>query len=194
MNARSASRGMTLIEVSVTIAIVALVIVACLQGLERSVLTAAHTRNTRLSRELGLLTLGQIESGLYWDDIDSGFGGDYSEEGYPAFRYEVALGDDTLPDTDSGEGGFDSWAYREEVRQRELELDDDYDPDDELEQEQPFEKVRVRVTFPSLTELKTEVTVEKWIRWEQVYGPNADGDGSTSSDPASSGSIGGSNG
>lgn len=179
------TRGLTLVEVAVTVAIVSIAIMGCLQGLERSVLSAANTRNTRLARELGLLTIGQIESGLYWDEIDSGLGGSYAEEGYPSFFFEIALGEDTFVDVDPSEGGFDSWAYREEVRQRQLEQDENYDPDDEFEEEQPFEKVRVRVTFADLKsitgngESNNTVIVEKWVRWEQVYGPDYEDEGSS---------------
>ncbi|MFT5051884.1 MAG: hypothetical protein ACI8QZ_003313 [Chlamydiales bacterium] len=167
--------GLTLAEVAVTIAIVSIAIMGCLQGLERSVLTAAYTRNTRLARELGLLTLGQIEAGLFWDEIDSGLGGSYSEEGYPSFFYEIALGDDTFVDVDTDERNFDSWAYQEEVRQRRLEEDEDYDADADFEADEPYEQVRVKVTFGGVqADQPRELLLEKWVRWDQVYGPNAD--------------------
>jgi len=171
----STRSGLTLAEVAVTIAIVSIAIMGCLQGLERTVLTAAHTRNTRLARELGLLTLGQIEAGLFWDEIDTGLGGSYSDEGYPSFFYEIALGDDTFVEVDPNAENFDSWAYREEVRQRRLEQDDDYNEDDEFQNDEPYEQVRVKVTFGGVqVDQPRELLLEKWIRWDQVYGPNAE--------------------
>lgn len=160
----STGAGFTLAEVAVTLLIVGLVLVLMLEGLNLAKLTAAHTRNSRLARELGLLTLGQIEAGLFWEDLDSGRGGTYAEEGYPDFLYEIALGEDTfLEPTD--DQPFDNWSYAAELERER------YDEDDDLEEvEQPYEKVRVKVTFPPLREFSSEVILEQWIPWVQVYG------------------------
>ena len=160
---RARSGGFTLAEVAVTLLIVGLVLVLMLEGLNLAKLTAAHTRNSRLARELGLLTLGQIEAGLFWEDHDSGRGGTYAEEGYPDFLYEIALGEDTFLEPE-GDEPFDNWAY-----ERELALER-YEEDDEEQVEQPYEKVRVKVTFPPLREFSSDVVLERWIPWAQVYG------------------------
>lgn len=166
--ARAGAGGFTLAEVAVTLLIVGLVLVLMLEGLNLAKLTAAHTRNSRLARELGLLTLGQIEAGLFWDDIDSGRGGTYAEEGYPDFFYEIALGDDTFLEADP-DRPFDNWAYAQELQR------DRYDEEDRAEEiEQPYEKVRVKVTFPPLREFSSDVILERWIPWAQVYGEDED--------------------
>ena len=60
---KTATRGgFTLAEVAVTIALVGLALVYMLQGLNTAKITAAYTRNIKLSKELALLTLGRIES------------------------------------------------------------------------------------------------------------------------------------
>ena len=57
--------GFTLAEIAVTIVIVGIGLVLVLQGLNHSKMTAAHTRNMKLARELGHLTMGQVEAGIY---------------------------------------------------------------------------------------------------------------------------------
>ena len=55
------------------------------------------------------------------------------------------------------------------------EMEEEYEDDDEEEDEEtnePFEKVRIRVTFPQLSERPAEYVVERWIPWDQVYGPD----------------------
>jgi len=163
---REGAAGFTLAEVAVTLLIVGLILVLMLEGLNGAKITAAHTRNLRLAQDLGLLTLGQVESGMFWEDIDSGRGGSYSEEGYPDFLFEIALGDETFFERDPNEGPFDNWAFQEDWRRQQ----DDYDEDEEEEAEQPYEKVRVKVTFPKLEQFTNEVILERWVPWRQVYG------------------------
>ena len=79
--------GFTLAEVAVTIAIVGIALTLAMQTLNGATLRAAHTRNMKTARELGLYTLGQIEAGLYWEDIEAGLGASYSELDFPDFYY-----------------------------------------------------------------------------------------------------------
>ena len=176
MDAKRTTRtaGFTLAEVAVTIVIVGIGLTMVLQGLNASQLTALQTRNMRLARELGLETLGQIESGLFWDEIVSGLSGAY--EDYPDFFWEIALGDDTFPDQDDDEYRYDTWAERDRLRE-EQELDEDEDE----EAHDEYEKVRVRVTFPKILELTNELLLERWMGWEQVYGPDEESEVSLSS-------------
>ena len=139
--------GFTLAEIAVTIVIVGIGLVLVLQGLNHSKMTAAHTRNMKLARELGLLTMGQVEAGIYRDDIADGLRGDYSQEGWPDFSYEVAVGDQT----------FDAQP-------------DEADAEEDEEAVEPYEKVRIRVTFPKLGEAKNDLVLERWVAWEQVHG------------------------
>ena len=170
---KRANSGFTLAEVAVTVAIVAITITVSLQALEGAKMTSAQTRNMKLARELGLELMGQIESGLFWEDLETGRGGSFAEQGYPDFYYEFTLGDETFySDEDYEEGAFDNWAYRRE-RDREA---DDYDEDAE-EENQPYEEVSIKVTFPRMREEFTgEVILERWIPWEQVYGPDEEGE------------------
>ena len=75
--------GFTLAEVAVTIVIVGIALVLCLQGLHGSKLQAAWTRNFKLARELGATTMGEIASGLYAEDIRDGLSGTYSDADFP---------------------------------------------------------------------------------------------------------------
>jgi len=170
--------GFTLAEVAVTIVIVGIGMLLVLQGLNTAKMTAAQTRNSKLSRDLALMTLGQVASGQFQEDIENGLTGTYAEEGYPQFSYEVIVGDQTF-DTDTGrEGTFDTWQHQREVaeeRQSAREREADKKEEDPQEREEPYEKVKIRVTFlPKIRvgeiELKNELVLEEWMPWKQVYG------------------------
>lgn len=162
----ASSAGFTLAEVAVTIVIVGTMLVFLLQGLNSTKMLAAHTRNSKLARELALLKLGQIGSGLFQEDIDRGITGTFAEEGYPDFTYEVVVGDEAFLDQQLDDRGqqraFDSWAPRD-TRETEEE-------ENEEEIEEPFEKVKIKITFPKLKEFKNELILEQWFPWAQVYG------------------------
>lgn len=175
--------GFTLAEVAVTIVIVGIGLVLVMQGMNTAQFTAAHTRNLKLARDLGLYTLGQVEAGLYWEAMELEDFGPYSyaDQGYPDFAFEISVGDDGFRPIDP-DAPFDSWAPDE----------DEEDEDEDEEVREPFEKVSVRVTFPPLLDFPTELVVEKYIPWDQVYGVDedeAEGDGSSS--PGSGGSSAG---
>lgn len=182
MRMRGARRaGFTLAEVAVTIVIVGIGLVLVLQGLNTAKITAAQTRNEKLARELGLFTLGQIESGLYQEDIELGLTGNYSDQGYTAFGYEVVVGDESFQDADPN-APFDSWKPR---TQKEL---DDKKKKEEEEMPEPFEKVKIRVTFPKYAEYKNQLVLERWIPWKQVYGEKEDQDSQTAKSGSTAGS------
>ena len=160
-----ARSGFTLAEVAVTIVIVGIGLVMVLQGLNTAKISAANTRNTKLARELALLTLGQVESGLFQDDIENGLNGTYAEEGYPDFSYEVAVGDKTFLEKNPN-GGFDNWAPKQ---------NDSKKKEDETAEE-PYEKVKIRITFPKINVFTNELILERWMPWNQVYGESAETD------------------
>jgi len=166
--ARGPAGGFTLAEVAVTIVIVGIGMLLVLQGLNTAKMTAAHTRNFKLARELALLTLGQVASGQFQEDIENGLVGSYAEEGYPDFSFEVIVGDQTFTE-EQEYGVFDSWRAARERREEEEE-----DDEEAKEREEPFEKVKIRITFPQIRvaeqELKNELVLEEWIPWKQVYG------------------------
>lgn len=162
--------GFTLAEVAVTLLIVSIGLVLVLQGLTRAKLSAAESHYRKVARELGLLTLGQVEAGLFWEDLDGGgdvLTGSYAEEGYEEFHYELVLGDEEFRDEegDARDGGYhDTWRY---AREREERARDD---DEDEETAQPFEKVRIKVGYPQLGERPGSVVLERWMAWDSVYG------------------------
>jgi len=160
VSARRNGSGFTLAEVAVTIAVVGLALVWMLQALNAAKLTAAQTRNLKLSRELALQTLGQVEAGLFEEElVDERIEGTYAEEGYPDFFYELVIGDENfMPPPDSE--AFDNWL--EERRQKEYDDEDD-------EAEQPYEKVQIKVVSPPIGELKNELVIERWLPWTQLH-------------------------
>lgn len=160
-NFQRARAAFTLVEVAVSILIVGIALTLVLQSLNTSKLRAKQTQNLKLARELGTLTMGRVSAGLYREDLDAYYTGTYSEEGYPEFSFEIALGDSSFPEAEEFEEGarFDSW------------YEDDLDEDEEDEEaEEPYEKVRVRVSFPVLSEYTNQLELERWIPWDQVYG------------------------
>ena len=169
----TATGGFTLAEVAVTIALVGLALVYMMQSLSTSKITAAYTRNLKLSKELALLTLGRIESGVYEEEIENDrLEGTYAEEGYPDFYFEVVIGEQNfLIEHEEGQF-FDNWRYERES----------YDDDDDDETEQPYEKVRVKVTSPQIRELKNDLLLERWLPWKQLHPPEDDDDSGDSGD------------
>jgi prepilin-type N-terminal cleavage/methylation domain-containing protein len=167
-----ARRAFTLVEVAVTIVILGIGLTMVLQALNTAKLRAAQTRNYKLARDLALYTLGELESGLYRDDLRDRFSGSYAERGQPDFTFEVVLGDEQLRDRpDTRKQGFhDRFAQR----QYDLEQDTARDSSKEEKTAKPFEKVKIRVVFPALSESSNELTLERWMPWEQVYGPVED--------------------
>ena len=161
---RPAAGGFTLAEVAVTLVIVATGLLFVLEGINAAKLNAAQSRNVKLARELGLLTLGQIESGLYGEDIRNDRLGPYSyaEEGYPEFEFEAVFGGETFLERDEY-GRFDNWHYEEEEE----------DEEDE-DAEQPYEEVEIKVVFPPISGRKNEVVLKRYVPWRQVYGAPED--------------------
>jgi len=155
----------TLVEVAVTILIVGIALTLVLQSLNTSKLRAKQTQHLKIANELGSLTMGRISAGLYQEDVDTYISGSYSEEGYPEFNYEATFGDNPFPSNDEDEPGarFDNW----------YDYDEDEDEEDE-EDTEPYEKVKLRVTFPVLSEYSNQIELERWIPWTQVYGEDED--------------------
>ncbi len=180
--------GFTLAEVAVTIVIVGIGMLLVLQGLNTSKMSALQTKNLKLSRELALLTLGQISSGIFQDEIQNGLHGTYAQEGLPDFSYEVAVGDVALTTSDGSRNGidnsFDSWnrpittttSSSSSSSTTDTSKDDNSKKDPKDITDQPYEKVKIRVAFPAIRvdkeELKHELVLEEWIPWKQVYGSN----------------------
>jgi len=83
----------------VTLIVVGITLTLILQGLNTAKITAAHTHNRKVARELALYTLGEMEAGLFWEDLEVGddqFYGTYAEQGYEAFEWEIIVGGGVL--------------------------------------------------------------------------------------------------
>jgi prepilin-type N-terminal cleavage/methylation domain-containing protein len=189
----TARRGFTLAEVAVTIVIVGISMLLVLQGLNTAKMSAAQTRNLKLSRELALITLGQIASGQFQDEIQKGLQGSYAEEGYPDFAYDVVVGDDTFSDPQADQT-FDSWK-KPATKATSGKDDEKRTKDPQDIEDQPFEKVKIKVSFPKIQiekeQLKHELVLEQWIPWKQVYGEkDQDKDGKKSGSSSSSSASG----
>lgn len=164
---RRGRSGFTLAEVAVTLVIVAGGLLYVLQMINQAKLSAARARNLKLARELALLTLGRIESGLYTEEIRGQRLGPftYAEEGYDYIEYEVVFGDEDFLQRDEY-GAFDSWAP----------TDQELEQDRSEETEEPFEEVEIKVTFPGPRGMKNDLVLVRNVPWNQVYGAPEDED------------------
>lgn len=188
--------GFTLAEVAVTLVIVGVGLVYVLQGLNTAKITALHTYQKKVAREMAVLTLGQVESGLFWEEIiDTGdhLTGTYHDEGYEDYSWEVVFGATEefafRVDSDYEERDrYDAFADR---RERELEEDRWGDNEDEegdpAENPEPYEIVRIRITLETRDgRVRELMTLERYIPWVQVYGESEEdaeeGDGEDAGD------------
>ncbi|MBM3989970.1 MAG: prepilin-type N-terminal cleavage/methylation domain-containing protein [Planctomycetes bacterium] len=195
MSARRWRRGFTLAEVAVTIALIGLALAWMLQVLNAAKLTAAYSRNLKLSRELALLTLGQIEAGEYADDLDhERLDGTYAEEGYPDFSYEVVIGDENFRPDPADQRAFDNWQAERSRRERERRAEDA--EESEEDEGQAYEKIQIKVSFPKIQDMRNDYILERWLPWRQLY-PEEDEDaeaGAEGADSTGAGGEGGGNG
>ena len=159
------NQGFTLAEIMVVVLIVGATLVTSVLSLTNSMGQAAHTRDIKIARELGLLKLGQFSSALYSEDIEDHMAGDFSEQDYEQFQWEVVLGDEAFDEAEEdGKGNFNNW--------------DTSDQDDEDEPtEKPYQEVRVKVTFPGPKESHNEIILEKRVTWSFLYGEGEETDG-----------------
>ena len=155
---RRASEGFTLAEVAVTVLIVGIVLVMAMQGLNNSMAQAGHTRNIKVARELGLFTLGQLESGLYMDDIEDHMEGDYADQDHADFSWELVLGDEPFAEEDELQNkAFDSWAKPD-------------DEEDEADSTEPWVVARIKVRFPAPSSRQSDIVLERWLTRTFVFG------------------------
>ncbi|MCA8981222.1 MAG: hypothetical protein H6831_12540 [Planctomycetes bacterium] len=163
-----------------TIAIVGIGLTLVVQGLSTAKVKALQTYNTKAARDLGMLTMGRIRAGLYQEELDTRLSGNYAEEGFQYFYFDVLLGDEQFEDTGTADADspfHDSWRAREE-REEEVRRDSDTD-EDEIEED--YEKVRIKVSFPPVPEYQNYVILEEWIPWKQVYGADEEEEASAES-------------
>lgn len=182
----SRASGFTLAEAAITIAIVGIGLAFSVQALNGAAQTAAHTQRMKIARELGVEMLGEIAAGLWWDDLETTRYGTFATKDRPNYTWELALGDEQLeaartdqPDQWEGQR-FDNWQYRREQEALNSGYSSAEDMDEEEEAVEEYEQLRLRVSFPflpGLEDLDHHVELERWIDWEQVYGPAEDEEG-----------------
>lgn len=161
--------GFTLAEAAVTIAIVALMLIYVLQGLQGAKIAAFYTKQRKTAYELGVGLLGEIKAGLYREELESGATGDFADKDEPDFSWEVALGEDALDESGDTERPYDNLAERRSWQQDQDDASDSDEEDDE-EAAEPFEKIKVRVVFPPLGDRPNELVIEQWVDWVEIYG------------------------
>jgi len=156
-----ARAAFTLVEVAVAILIVGIALTMVLQSLNMSKVRAKQTQNLKAARQIGAQLMAEVSVGKYREKMDSYYTNTYEED--PDFSYEIMLGETAFPQDDQIEDGsrFDNWY-----------TDDRLEEDEEEEEEavEPYEKVRVRVSFPQLMDYSSQLELERWIPWDQVYG------------------------
>ncbi|MEL6431999.1 MAG: type II secretion system protein [Planctomycetota bacterium] len=169
-----AANGFTLAEAAVTIALVSIVLLMVVQGLQSAKRSAYYTKQRKTAYELAVGLLGEVKAGLYREELDSGMRGNFADQDEPMFEWEVVLGDEVFEDRDDEGRPFDNFADR---RDRENDRRDDSD-EDEDEIEEPFEKVKVRVLYPVLDEdEENEIVLESWVPWVEIYGEDEEDEG-----------------
>jgi len=149
-------RGFTLLEIMVTLAIVAIAIIPMLGLREESMLKSYQARNANMARELSRELLSELE--FHNLEVLSG-----EVEGYPGFFYEIEV---TLEDLVTGEKD-------EEEDNKQLGTSDKknnnnnnedegftsaftpadaVDPEDAQNQEYPVRRVKLTLTYPNLVD------------------------------------------
>lgn len=154
--ARRRSAGMTLLEVMVTLVLLATVFVLLIQIQRQSISKAASARSQSIAARLGEQLIHRIEAGMM-SDLQDGYEGDFSEDGFGNFTYVIGVGDGS-----NYAGGVldETEAVLRQARQR-AEEDD---PSDVLP-----EKTRIYLTisFPSYKDAsqenyQIETLVDSW--------------------------------
>ncbi len=183
----AARGGFTLAEAAVTIAIVALMLIYVLQGLQGAKMAAFYTKQRKTAYELGVGLMGEIKAGLYREELESGDTGDFSDKDEPSFSWEVALGEDALEEQGDVERPYDNLAER---RSWEQDREDESDEEEDEEAREPFEKIKVRVVFPPFGERPNELVIEEWVDWVEIYGEEEDEDADVTADRSVGGDRG----
>lgn len=148
--------GMTLLEVMVALVMLATVFVILTQVQRSSVAKAANARSQSIAARLGEQMIHRIEAGMV-PDLQDGYEGDFSEEGFGNFTYLIGLGDGS----EFAGGALDeSEEILRQFRQK---------ADDEKEDEVLPEKTRIylTITYPSYLDdsretFQIETLVDSW--------------------------------
>jgi hypothetical protein len=112
---------MSLLEVLVAIALLGTVFALLMQAQRGSLVKAASARSQSIAARLGEQMIHRIEAGMV-QDLQDGYEGDFSEDGFGQFTYLIGIGDGS----DFSSGPLDqSEAVLREFRKRAEEEDED---------------------------------------------------------------------
>ncbi|MEO0479931.1 MAG: prepilin-type N-terminal cleavage/methylation domain-containing protein [Planctomycetota bacterium] len=165
-------QGFTLIEVLVSLAILALVLTVFLNMRTNAVIDAAIARDWRIAREIAETQLSEMAAGAR--EFPPETGESFEHEDYPYFQVQILVGEDEISQAESdiaqtmssisedGERSQDrrEWQQeREDLRRargsgqsldefRQTRFDDEFE--ERVPSEDEFEDVAVLVTFPNL--------------------------------------------
>ncbi|MGH7151028.1 MAG: type IV pilus modification PilV family protein [Planctomycetota bacterium] len=169
MTSRS-SRGFTLAEVLLAVAILAFGLVGVMVARARAVETAIVARNLKVARMLAEGLLAEIQAGLHEDLLD-GASGAFTEANYAEFEWRAFVGDESVAaayearDDESLAGFFaDKEAARLEAEASGEELP-----------AEPTTSVAVRVTFPTLGQERGVFTLEARVETGAIDGEEGEG-------------------
>ena len=164
MTSRS-SRGFTLAEVLLAVAILAFGLVSVMVARTRAVETAFVARNLKVARMLAEGLLADIESGLHEDLVD-GASGDFTEAKHPEVEWRVFVGDESVAAAyetkdDQSLAGFFA---EKEAKRRETQSSGEEPP------KEATTPLAVRVTFPTLDEERGVYTLEARVDTKAIDG------------------------
>jgi len=147
---------MTLLEVMVALVLLATVFVILTQVQRSSVAKAANARSQSIAARLGEQMIHRIEAGMV-PDLQDGYEGDFSEDGFGNFTYLIGVGDGS----EFAGGSVDE---TEEVLRRFRQQAEDENEDEVLPEKT---RVYLTITYPSYMDdsrvsFQIETLVDSW--------------------------------
>lgn len=190
------ARGFTLVEVMTAVAILGIGLVSLILAVNRAKDTAYVTRSVKAVRHLASNLMSKIETGRL-ENLYDGQSGDFSEEGYPEFQYQIGIGDESTVQTSGQDLRTPEERRRDDAKARSEALAEDSEEDSAASSAPTslpaLEQVIVRVEFQTLTEQKGSFVLVKKISkdiLEGKFGENAPADANATSGNSNAGGSG----
>ncbi len=158
-------RAFSLIEVMVSLMLLAVTLTVLLQLRGEAVGRASDGRSLAVASRLSLRMMHQIEAGRFTDLFD-GFNGDLADDGYEDFTFVIGLGDSSLYSNNDIDTSSPEYAWRESARTREEERQEEDDSDD-IKPEKT--RVVITVTYPGYDGEEREYQLETLVDTWAVY-------------------------
>ncbi len=177
-------RGFTLVEVMAAVAILGIGLVSLMLAVNRAKDSAFVTRNLKAVQHLSLNLMGEIESGKF-ETLHDGMLGNFSEQGFPEFEYEIGLGEDSSVSSDSEDLRTDSEKQRDERRRYEESQNENSNSTSTEQKETKYEQVTLKVKFKTLADEPVSYVLIKKMPTDIIDGnfqnlttsPNTDSNG-----------------